>query len=180
MRRLPLLLIVLCSCARESPRPPAAVLAPDPAPPPPVVAVKREDPNLGTYRPAVANYLERVRALPDHLRPGAGLKAYAKALDEAEEYYGRIPHTPAGEAEFGRAVRALWKATQDGQKALERSDRSATVLAGMKRNYRPGDDTREVERFARQYQGDLGRLRQSGATLRERLERVGELLGPRR
>jgi hypothetical protein len=144
------------------------------------VVVKAEDPALSTYRPAVANYLDRVRVLPDNLRKGAGPKAYAQALDAAEDYFARIPFTPAGEADLARAVKALRKATQDGQAALERSERSATLLTGMKRLNRQGENAREMERIAQQHQEDLERLWQAGATLRDRVEHVGALLAPRR
>ncbi len=184
VKPLPVLLaLLLCSCARETPR---RSPAPPPAPPPapaPVTAptpVRVDDPALVSYGPAVAAYLLRVRPLPGLVRPGSNSATYAKALAEAEEYYGRIPYAPAGAKGLDRAVRALHKAADQCRLAFVRFERSTAVATGMRRLGRGEGEARELGRLDAGRQAEWEGLRQSAAAVQDRLGQAEALLAPPR
>jgi hypothetical protein len=177
VRRLPILLLLLvCSCDRESPR--KVAREPSISRPDPVIAepVKTESPDLSIYRPAVAAYLANARALAKMVREGTGLAVYTKALDDAEELYGRIPYIARGAEDVDRALRALRKAANDCQEALARYDRSVAIERGMNRLDRKGDFALHIERMARERENEFERLHHICATMRARIEQVEFLL----
>jgi hypothetical protein len=179
VRRLPLLLLLAtCACDRERPRGPSR----EPPPPIPVsrAAPAKAGPEHLTYREAAAAYLGGVRALPKLVQEVSKLSAYTKALDETEDLFGRVPYAPPGYADIERALKAVRKSAKGCQEALERYERSVAAELGVRRLDRgEGKNPPEVERAAQRRTQRWEQLRQSGDTLRARIERVEELLSPR-
>jgi Sec-independent protein translocase protein TatA len=105
-------------------------------------------------------------------------QAYGKAIDAAEEYFARIPPAPAGARDLERAVRAVRKAANDCQAALQRRERNTSLTTGLKRLDRLGEDAQDQARLARKQQADREHLHQSYENLLARVDQVEKLLAP--